>query len=47
LDLAQFLCSEIALEPWDDLSRSKYLGDARAILAFLSGNPINYSQDQK
>jgi hypothetical protein len=34
-DLAQFLCSEIALEPFDELSRQKYLGDADAILKFI------------
>jgi hypothetical protein len=35
-DLAQFLCSELALEPFDELSRAKYLGDADAILKFIS-----------
>jgi hypothetical protein len=35
-DLAQFLCSELALEPFDELSRTKYLSDADAIFAFLS-----------
>lgn len=36
LELAQFLCSEVAAEPWDELSQPKYLADADIILAFLS-----------
>lgn len=42
-DLAQFLCSEVALEPFDELSRAKYMGDADAILAFMGRRGIAYT----
>lgn len=35
-ELAEFLCEKLALESFDSISREKYLGDAKAILEFLS-----------
>ena len=36
-EMARFLCEKLALETYDDVSRRKYLADARAIVAFLEG----------